>query len=59
MEENWRLEIEEKKAILTFYLDTSPKTAPKSDERQNCSKDVATPGLPALHINLGFMQTWR
>jgi len=59
MTENWRLEIEEKKSVITFYSDTSPTTATKSDERQYCSNNAATPGLQALLINLGFVQTWR
>jgi len=55
MEEYWRLEIEEKKAMITLYTNTSPTTAQKSDECQYCSKDAATPGLPALLINSGFV----
>ena len=59
MAENWRLEIEEKKVVITFYSDTSPPTMPKSDERQNCSKDAETLGLPSLLIIPGFVKTWR
>lgn len=59
MAEYWRLEIEEKKEVLTFYSDTSPTRMPKSVERQYCSKDVTTPGLPTLLINPCFVQTWR
>ena len=44
MVEYWRQEIEEKKAVITFYSDTSPAIAPKCDEHQYCSKDVATHG---------------
>jgi len=32
MGEYWRQEIEEKKAVITFYLETSPVTAWKSNE---------------------------
>ena len=59
MEENWRLEIEEKKAVLTFYSEVSPTTVPKSDERQYCSKDATTPGLQTLLIKSGLVKTWR
>lgn len=47
-----------KKAIITYYSDTSPTMMPKGDEHQYCSKNVATLGLPALlyqpgvHTNL-------
>jgi len=54
-----RLEIEEKKAVITFYSNASPAMVPKSDEHQYCSKDAATSGLPALLINPRFVQTWR
>jgi len=37
-----------KKAVITYYSDTSLATAPKSDGHQYCSKNVATLGLPAL-----------
>ena len=33
-----------KKAVITYYSNTSPTTAPKSDEHQCCNKNVATRG---------------
>jgi len=32
-----------KKVEITSYSNTSPTTAPKSDEHQYCNKNVATP----------------
>jgi len=55
MAENWRVEIEKNKSVITFYSDTSLETMPKSDEHQYYNKDVATPRLPALLINQGFI----
>ena len=51
MVENWRLEIEEKKEIITFYSNTSPAIAPKSDEHQYCSKTVATPRATSFTLS--------
>ena len=59
MAKNCKQEVEEKEAVITFYSDTSQETVPKSDECEYCSKDVATPRLPDLLINPGFVQTWR
>ena len=32
-----------KKAVITYYLDTSPTMMPKSDEHQYCSKNAIAP----------------
>jgi len=49
-------------ALLLQYWyspETSLERVPKSDEHQYCSIDATTPRLPTLHMNPGFIQTWR
>ena len=58
MEESWKLEIEEKAVI------TSTLTPPRQRRQKVMSLGIAArmlqlPGLPALLINPGFVQTWR
>ena len=37
-----------KKEVITYYWDTSPAMAPKINDHQYCSNNVATLGLPTL-----------
>lgn len=40
-----------KKEVITYYSDTSPATAPKSDEHQYSKKNVVTPGATSFTLS--------
>jgi len=40
-----------KKAVTTYYSDTSRETVPKSDEHQYCSMNATTPGATSFTLS--------